>query len=56
MGSRGAAKIGRLQAELSTRIGEAWVSRQGASLLVNPGTAEEVACVLRAANRTVNRH
>ena len=48
----GGEKIDRLQEELSGRIGPGWVIRKGASLIVEPRTAEEIAAVLRMANRT----
>jgi glycolate oxidase len=51
MGRSGVEKIDRLQEELSGRIGPEWVSRQDASLILKPRTAEEVAAILQAANR-----
>ncbi len=44
-------KVGRLQEELSGIVGAEWVSRKETSLIVKPGTAEEVAGILRVANR-----
>jgi glycolate oxidase len=51
MGS-GAEKIDRLHEEFSKLIGPEWVSRQDASLILKPRTAEEVAAILKTANRT----
>lgn len=48
----GAAKLDRLEKEFSERIGPEWVSRQEASLILKPRTAEEIAAILQAANRT----
>jgi FAD/FMN-containing dehydrogenase len=45
-------KIDRLQEEISGRIGPEWVARKGASLILKPRTAEEIAAILQAANRT----
>ena len=45
-------KIDRLQEELSGRIGPEWVARKGTSLILKPRTAEEIAAILQAANRT----
>ncbi len=50
--ANGAEKIDRLQEELSGRIGPEWVTRKGASLILKPRRAEEVAAILQAANRT----
>ena len=50
--AKGREKIDRLQEELSERIGPEWVTRKGASLILKPRTAEEVAAILKAANRT----
>jgi glycolate oxidase len=44
-------KIGRLQEEFSGCIGPQWVTRKGTSLILKPRTAEEIAAILRAANR-----
>lgn len=52
MGPSGTAKIDRLREEFSACIGEKWVSRQDASVIVKPRTAEEVAVILQTANRT----
>ena len=45
-------KIQKLQEELSGVVGGEWVSRKGPSLIVQPGTAEEVSAILRKANQT----
>lgn len=45
-------KIKKLQEELSEVVGGGWVSRNGLSLTVQPGTAEEVSAILRKANQT----
>jgi glycolate oxidase len=45
-------KIDRLQEEFSKQIGSQWVSRQDASLTLKPRTTEEVAAILKTANRT----
>ena len=50
--ANGGEKIDRLQEEFSGRIGPEWVARKGASLILEPRTAEEIAAILRAANRT----
>ena len=47
-----AAKIEKLQEELSGIVGGEWVSRKGPSLIVQPNTAEEVGAILRKANQT----
>ena len=47
----GGEKIDRLQEELSGCIGPEWVTRKGTSLIVQPRTAEEIAAILRLANR-----
>ena len=47
-----AEKIDRLQEEISKKIGPKWVSRQDASLILKPRTTEEVAAILKTANRT----
>ncbi len=44
-------KIDRLQDEFSGRIGPEWVIRKGASLILQPRAAEEIAAILRVANR-----
>ncbi len=44
--------IDRLREELSGLIEPEWVSRVGTSVIVKPRTAEEIAAVLRLANRT----
>ena len=51
----GGEKIDRLQEEVSGCIGPEWVTRKGASLVVQPGTAEEIAAILRLANRRGRR-
>ena len=45
-------KIDRLQEELSGLLGPEWVTRIGSSLNVKPRTAEEIAAILRVADRT----
>jgi FAD/FMN-containing dehydrogenase len=50
--ANGGEKIERLQEELSRCIGPEWVARKGASLILKPRTAEEVAAILQTANRT----
>lgn len=45
-------KMNRLQEDLAGIVGAEWVSGKGDSLIVKPGTAEEVAAVLRMANQT----
>ena len=52
--AHGGEKIDRLQADLSGCIGPEWVTRKGTSLVVQPGTAEEIAAILRLANREGN--
>ena len=47
-----AEKIDRLQAEFSECIGAKWVSRHDTSLILKPRTTEEVAAILKTANRT----
>jgi glycolate oxidase len=47
-----AEKSDRLQEEFSKCIGPEWVSRQDDSLILKPRTAEEIAAILRTANRT----
>jgi glycolate oxidase len=47
-----AEKIQKLQEALSGVVGGEWVSRKGPSLIVQPGTAEEVGAILRMANQT----
>ncbi|MHB8770042.1 MAG: FAD-binding oxidoreductase [Syntrophales bacterium] len=44
-------KIDRLHGELSELIGPEWVTRIGTSLIVKPRAAEEIAAILRVANR-----
>ncbi len=46
-----AKKINQLQGELVMTVGAEWVSRKDNSLIAQPRTAEEVAHILRAANR-----
>ncbi len=50
--AHGTEKIDRLQDEFSECIGPEWVARKGASLILEPRTGEEIAAILRAANRT----
>ncbi len=47
-----AEKIDLLEKELAGTIGAEWVSRKGASLIVQPRTAEEIADILQRANRS----
>lgn len=47
-----AEKIDRLHEELSECIGPKWVSRHDTSLILKPRTTEEVAAILKTANRT----
>ncbi len=44
-------KIHQLEEELADLLGTEWVSRKDNSLVVQPRTVEEVAVILRKANR-----
>jgi FAD/FMN-containing dehydrogenase len=44
-------KIQRLEEELAGVLGTEWISRKDNSLVVQPRTVEEVAAILRKANR-----
>ena len=46
-----APKIKKLEKELTGILGAEWVSREGNSLVVRPRTAEEVATILKKANK-----